>query len=199
MAHRKTLTEKQLDVLRWIDGGCPDGVFQGGHHRISAAALRNRSFITTSGRGPSWSAEITEAGRKYIAEADGPKPPVPRQANTSVTAQLVADVIAAGGSLRVPRRRYYDRDGVDYEQRARLAESYGKVPDGKRLVVTSIPPEELQIDLVDAPEGTHEEPEPVPVPRRVSRYRSSRHSRGALSATRSHEALCRESCGSSKG
>jgi hypothetical protein len=31
-------------------------------------------------------------------------------------------VIAAGGSLRVPRKHYYDREGVDFAHRAQLAE-----------------------------------------------------------------------------
>ena len=65
-------------------------------------------------------------------------PKAARQANVSVTQQLVDDVVAAGGSLRVPRKRWYDRESVDCENRARLAERYRKVPAGKRLVVSTI-------------------------------------------------------------
>jgi len=104
MAQRKTLSERQLVVLRWIAEGCPDGVMVDDHHRISAGALRNRGLVTTSGRGPSWSAHISDAGRDYLQRADGPNPPIPREPNLSVTQQLVVDVIAAGGSLRFPRR-----------------------------------------------------------------------------------------------
>lgn len=72
----------------------------------------------------------------------------------SVTQQLVDDVIASGGSLRVPRRGWPRRQGeVDWENRARLAAVHGKVPAGKRLAVTVTSPEELQIDLVDAAAG----------------------------------------------
>ncbi|MGZ4358012.1 MAG: hypothetical protein ACXVRU_14510 [Gaiellaceae bacterium] len=49
MAQRKTLTEKQVLLLRWIADGCPEGVMEDEFHRISAAALRNRGLITTRG------------------------------------------------------------------------------------------------------------------------------------------------------
>lgn len=46
--------------------------------------------MQTSGRGANWAAEITAAGNEYLAAVDGPNPPVPREANTCVTEQLVA-------------------------------------------------------------------------------------------------------------
>lgn len=100
MAQRKTLTEKQVALLRWISTGCPDGVMEDDFYRISAAALRNRDMVTISGRGPTWSAKIAPAGAEYLKQVDGPNPPIPRQANVSVAQQLVDDVVAAGGSLR---------------------------------------------------------------------------------------------------
>jgi hypothetical protein len=78
MAQRKTLTDRQVEILRWIGDGCPEGVMDGDNHRISAAALRRRGLIKISGRGPTWKAQLTEAGRKYLGEADGPNPPVPQ-------------------------------------------------------------------------------------------------------------------------
>jgi hypothetical protein len=173
VAHRKNLNEKQFEVLRWIADGSPRGVMDSDSHRISAAALRNRGLVTTSGRGQTWAATITTAGREYLKQAGGPTPPIPRQANTSVTAQLVNDVIAAGGSLRVPRKNWSDGNSVDYANRARLAEQYGKVPPGKHLTVTMASPEEIQIDLVDAPESiVEDDAPPIPIPIKVARYHS---------------------------
>lgn len=157
----------QVGVLRWIGDGCPAGVMEGESHRISAAALRRRGLVTTAGRGSSWTASITDAGREYLTRCDGPKPPVPRQSNVSVTEQLVRDVVAAGGSLLVQRSG--GPGAVDYEQRARLAERHGKVPAGKRLVVHRLPYPELRIDLVDVPEGAEALLRPVPVPDRLVR------------------------------
>lgn len=168
VAQRKSLSEMQVGVLRWIGDGCPVGVMDGESCRISAAALRRRGLVTTAGRGPSWTASITEAGREYLARCDGPNPPVPRQANGSVTEQLVNDVVAAGGSLRLPRTSYGRPGHVDYEQRARMAERFGKVPSGKRLVVHHLPGAEVRIDLVDGPETAVLPLRPVPVPRRVT-------------------------------
>jgi hypothetical protein len=108
--------------------------------------------VKTAGRGPTWAATVTGSGREYLAQVDGTSPPVPRQPNISVTQQLVDDVIAAGGSLRVPHKHWYERDGVDYENRARLAERYRRVPPGKRLVVTAVD-NELEIGLIEAPDA----------------------------------------------
>lgn len=170
VAQRKTLTEQQVDLLRWISEGCPDEVMEDYFHRISAAALRRRGLVTTAGRGPTWSAKLTEAGREYLSKVESPDPPKPRQANVSVTQQLVDDILAAGGSVRVPRKRWGEADGVDYENRALMAERYGKVPDGMRLEV-SVVDDELELRLVDVPGAISKvELVPIEVPQEVSRY-----------------------------
>lgn len=151
MAQRKTLIEQQLGLLRWSAVGCPDVMMSGVSHRISAASLRNRGLVEISGRGPTWSARVTRAGTEYLERAASSDPPVPRQANVSVTQRVVDDVIAAGGALHVPRRRWDDRTSIDYAERARLAVRCRKVPAGKRRV-TSSDGDELEIRLVDAPE-----------------------------------------------
>jgi hypothetical protein len=68
------LNEKQVTVLRWIAEGCPGGVMTDDSHRISAAALRSRGLATTSGRGPSWKATVTDDGFAYLAELDTEPP-----------------------------------------------------------------------------------------------------------------------------
>jgi hypothetical protein len=92
-----------------------------------------------------------------------------------VTQQLVDDVVAAGGSLRVPRKKWYESGGIDYENRARLAERYGKVPSGRRLIVTAVSSDEIEIGLVDAPDslGGRAELLPVTVPKKVGRYHAA--------------------------
>ena len=171
MAQRKTLSENQVVILRWVAEGCPDGIMDGHTHRISAAALRSRGLLKIAGRGPTWTAEVTDAGREYLAQLDGPDPPTPRQANLSVTEQLVRDVAASGGVLRVLQRGWYDREGIDHENRARLAMLHGRVPDGKRLSVTRAGGE-LEIRLEDAPGRSNSRPpvDPVPVADRIGRY-----------------------------
>jgi hypothetical protein len=170
VAQRKTLTEQQIALLRWIAAGCPDGEIEGDSYRVSAAALRRRGLVTTSGGGPTWSAAITSRGQEYLEKVDGPEPPIPRQGNVPVTQQLVDEVIAAGGSLRVPHRWSGDPAYVDYWNRAALAERYGKVPDEKRLEVVEVD-KELEIRLVDSPGKIGRvELDEVIVPEKVTRY-----------------------------
>jgi hypothetical protein len=171
MAQRTTLTEQQVRLLRWIADGCPEGVMNNDWHRISAAALRRRGLVTVSGRGASRKAKITANGREYLDRVDSDNPPIARQANTSVTRQLVDDVVAAGGVLRVKRKSYYDPGSVDYAYRARLAERYDKVPEGKRLTVTHHG-QETEIRLEDAPHRVGGRPAlvAVHVPEQVGRY-----------------------------
>lgn len=166
-----------MTLLRWITDGCPDGVMDGYFHRISAAALRNRGLVKTSGHGPTWSATTTKAGQEYLDQVDGPEPPTLRKPNVSVTQRLVEDVIAAGGTLRVPRWHRYS-DGIDYARRARLAERQRKLPPGKRLTLKTIG-EELEISLAEALDSNVPfELTAVHVAAKVSRYHAAvRHFR----------------------
>src|SRR5205814_2077133 len=96
--------------------------------------------------------------------------PIPREPNMPASQRLIEEIVAAGGSLRVPRRSWYSRTGQpDYERRVAAAERRGAVPTGKRLVVT-YDRDELQIDLRDAPKGTPTQAFPVRVPERVGKY-----------------------------
>src|ERR1700761_7492105 len=61
------LNDKQVIVLRWVAEGCPEGVMPDDSHRISAAALRTRGLVTTSGRGARWRARLTPAGAGHLA------------------------------------------------------------------------------------------------------------------------------------
>lgn len=45
---RAPLNEGQLDVLRWIADGCPDGVMEGYTYKTTALALQNRQLVTVS-------------------------------------------------------------------------------------------------------------------------------------------------------
>lgn len=152
--------------------GCPEGVYGDVHHRVSAAALHRRGFLSVSGHGSSWEAALTETGEQYLARAEGPDPPIPRQDNVSVTQELVDNVIAAGGTLVVPAKNWRDPGSINYRRRARLAEQHGKVPVGKLLAIRNLPDGELEIELVDGPTlpGRDGGPKPIEVPDRVSRY-----------------------------
>lgn len=173
MAQRKTLTLAQISVLRWVGDGCPDDQTDDVGRRISVAALRNRALVTTEGAGQSWRAAITTKGQAHLDEADGDAPPTPRVA-ASVTEQLISDILAAGGTLRVQRTGYGQTGVVDYEQRAQAAVRHGRVPDGKRLVLGYPESGYLRLSLIDGPDELRDLA-PVQVPSRVARYHEASH------------------------
>jgi hypothetical protein len=177
------LNSAQLELLRWVAGGCRDGVYDGYSHRISAAALQTRGLLRVTGRGPSWNAELTTRGAALLEQSErAPRPqraprsvaspnslkPVTQSARAlSKSEQLIADVIAAGGVLRVP---YWRREGEpDYRQRAIAAQRFGKVPPDKRLVMEHVRGGELELRLEDPLPGTDIVAQAVPVPARLSR------------------------------
>lgn len=172
MAQRKTLTEQQVEVLRWIGDGCPAGVMPDTHHRIIAAALRRRGLVRVTGKRKTWSATVTSSGREYLEAVDGPNPPIPRRPNKKKTSGIVELVVDAGGTLKIP-----DRDdepgGLDLERRARLAQEHGEVPDEKWLICVAAG-DGREIRLIDATQQRSEyfgQLIPVEIPERVGRYR----------------------------
>ena len=55
------LNQKQVEVLRWVEDGCPIGGDEEGYERrITARALERRGLIAIKGHGASWSASITK-------------------------------------------------------------------------------------------------------------------------------------------
>jgi hypothetical protein len=173
------LTSTQFELLLWVKRGCPEGVYDGYAHRISAAALQSRGLLKVTGRGPSWRAELTPRGSAVLEVEPEPTqavhatpakvalrqvaPPRP----LSKTDQLIADLVAAGGVLRVP---YWRREGEpDYRQRALAAQRFGKVPGGKRLIFEHVHGGELEIRLEDALPGSDIDARPVPVRARLTK------------------------------
>jgi hypothetical protein len=185
------LNEKQRGVLRWVAEGCPDGVMSGYTHRVSAAALRSRGLLRVTGRGPTWHAEVTDAGRTLLdelgrgsgtrhgqppAEASSdsspPRDQAPEQSalalrRTLKTEDLVAAVVEAGGTLTLPDQT--NEGGVDWRQRAYAAQRHARVPVGKHLRV-SRSAGMFEIQLVDGGTGNELGAHAVPVPARVRVY-----------------------------
>jgi hypothetical protein len=205
------LNERQLHVLRWIADGCPADAMPGHGHKHTARALQDHRLIKIGKCQGSWSAVLTALGNYYVehgkfpskdtALPEAPLPdrrgrdrrqqqgatPAPRATapakpkKPSATEKLVADVIAAGGSLEITTKPVRGRDTVwDLSRLAAHANRAGKTPPGKRLAHKVVhegghwtgPRHEL-IVLEDGPAGTDAPLVPVPVPEKVSRYHSA--------------------------
>lgn len=64
MSQPKKLNDAQLRLLRWVSDGAPGEASNG--DRVSARALEHRGLVRVKGRGPTWHATITDAGRFYL-------------------------------------------------------------------------------------------------------------------------------------
>lgn len=60
------LNDRQVDVLRWVADGCPDGVMEGYSYKLTARALHDRRFVVVTRRRGGWQASITDEGRAFL-------------------------------------------------------------------------------------------------------------------------------------
>ncbi|MGY1868205.1 MULTISPECIES: hypothetical protein [Nocardia] len=158
------LNQKQVGVLEWILSRCPDGVFTDHEHRITARALERRGLITISGKGHTWAAAITDAGRQWHAA-----PPADVLPDESDADRLIARVLAADGRLVLQQ----DRKVEEYHKRlVAMSLKSPTRPRGKKLEMISTGqwgggPKAIVFtehfdDLVEA--------RPVPVPEHIAKY-----------------------------
>lgn len=130
LARDTPLNTRQLDVLRWISDGCPDGRWTDSTYKTTAKSLENRRLVVVTKKG-GWSATIDPAGvhspkrgyypadhfpnkrRSYSrtmrlahSEAGTPQRPLTRPApnGPTPTRKLLQDVIDAGGVLEFNTR-----------------------------------------------------------------------------------------------
>jgi hypothetical protein len=60
------ISPRQVEILRWIADGCPDGVMTGYSYKTTAKALQGRRLVTAGVRAGAWKAKLTDAGRHYL-------------------------------------------------------------------------------------------------------------------------------------
>ncbi len=77
VARNTALNARQLEVLRWISDGCPQGVMQDFTYKLTAVALRSRRLVTLTKRG-GWAATVTDAGLHYLEHGCYPEAPLPK-------------------------------------------------------------------------------------------------------------------------
>lgn len=76
----RSVTARQLEVLRWIADGCPADRWTGESHKASARALASRGLAKVSrpkSAGGSWTATLTDAGCHYLAQGAYPAASLP--------------------------------------------------------------------------------------------------------------------------
>jgi hypothetical protein len=68
----RQLNERQLQVLRWVGQGCPDGIWQGEAHKLSCQALQSRGLVKVSRGKGQWTATLTTAGQHFLDHGSHP-------------------------------------------------------------------------------------------------------------------------------
>lgn len=162
--YRPPLTGYQIDLLRWVSDGCPEGKYEGYRYRGSARTLEARGLLRIKGRGSSWTATITEEGERHLetrTEVPGLVPPRPGPAGSSTkvtTPTSEPQPVQARPAVSKPKAMAYVRktdvmmdelrgapDGrltIDPAERDRyarlvsLAKRRGLVPEGMSLEIT---------------------------------------------------------------
>lgn len=64
--HKPGQRVRQMEVLKWVVDGCPDGRWEDYSHKRTTYALADRGLVTVDRRRNSWSAQVTEDGRYYV-------------------------------------------------------------------------------------------------------------------------------------
>jgi hypothetical protein len=177
------LNRKQVEVLEWIRNGCPGNIFTSGYeHRIIARALERRGLIDINGRGPTWSAVVTAAGKEWqdsgseqhvfgVVPADKVDPQMHIDLHPAETEadRLIAKVQEADGRLLLPEDRNVEQT---HERLVRMSLKSTARPKGKKLQIIPTgkwgqgPKAIVFTEHFD----DHVEARPVPVAERISKY-----------------------------
>jgi hypothetical protein len=153
------LNPGQLEILKWVQEGAPEDAYEDFRPRIIARALHNRGLVMITGRGKIWSVALTEDGRFFLENGKYPVMP-----DKSAASRPVANPFPAATSTprpaSTPRLPKAPRVGPTdammltlaeapdhrieiehsesrrYEQLARTAERFKKIPDGMQVTIS---------------------------------------------------------------
>ena len=77
MPRRQPLSDRHVNVLRWIADGCPDREWPDESHKLSARALESRGLARVRRKGKLWHAVLTEDGQDYLDHGRYLEPQLP--------------------------------------------------------------------------------------------------------------------------
>ncbi|TCO15720.1 excisionase family DNA binding protein [Kribbella steppae] len=82
------LTDRQVEVLKWIGQGCPPRDWPDQTHKNTARALASRGLARVGRKNKVWTAGITEAGEFYLSHGHPmPRPEPPETGTAALPAQ----------------------------------------------------------------------------------------------------------------
>ncbi|MEW2426547.1 hypothetical protein AB0877_00895 [Micromonospora sp. NPDC047644] len=99
------LKSHQVEVLRWVEAGCPDADMPGDGAKHTARALQGRRLVTVSRRDGRWSAALTERGRYYLDNGRYPAVGGTAMATVRIFPESSSTQAASSGKGRQPTAR----------------------------------------------------------------------------------------------
>ena len=112
-----TLTERQLEVLRWVGDGCPVRDWPDESHKLTARAMSHRSVLVSSRKQKVWTATITDVGR-YFLDHGHPPPGSTREPELDVRPERGRPPRPPKPTINLPGQRA-DSDGPGLDTTAR--------------------------------------------------------------------------------
>ena len=161
------LTARQVEVLRWLGDGCPNGVWRDFTYKTTIYALAARELATVDRRRNSWSASLTDAGRFYLAHGRYPAEETPIRADPpgnvapgidGLAAEILSKLTSGAGPVIVESPS--DRERARYRRAIHRIIAERLTPDGYLLRHTGRDRGDLTISLV--PEGDARQSPPHP-------------------------------------
>lgn len=193
MSRSLPLNPGQLEILAWVRDGAPQDVYDDYRPRIVARALHNRGLVTVVGHGKNWKVSMTNDGTFCLERGAYPREPepltpaqstetprarTPRQPKPAPkqrerkaprlgpTDAMMAALLAADGH----RIEIECDESSRYEQLAKTAERFKKIPDGMQVTVShDYRSRTAHVTLHPLPEWRTRVLAPVPVPRALRR------------------------------
>ncbi|MFT3663024.1 MAG: hypothetical protein QM809_17145 [Gordonia sp. (in: high G+C Gram-positive bacteria)] len=106
MSLKDPLHDRQLELLRWIGDGCPEGRWEGHAYKTSTTALVSRRLVTVSKKGGIWRATLLPAGTYYLEHGEYPEGHWEPRRRRSTASEPAADASTrAREQNRRPRSR----------------------------------------------------------------------------------------------
>lgn len=140
MRRDAALSTRQVEVLRWISQGCPDGVWPDFTYKTTTYALAARNLVKVDRRHGSWSAVLTDAGRFYLDNGRYP----PEQTGTG--SRPATDSAAAIEALAADIMAELDKDGHTLTVRSPSARQRARYRRAIQQIITrSLIPEGFQL------------------------------------------------------
>jgi hypothetical protein len=166
------LKPHQVEVLRWVEAGCPEAEMPGEGAKHTARALQGRRLVTVSRRDGRWSAALTQRGRYYLDHGRHPEltdtasgapsnnpstpavsggvgqQPTARTAMIQEATTLIERLQSSGGTVTVSDPDTETR--ASYRRAIHAAKQHKLVPDGYDLRHTGRNTGDLVIRLYSA-------------------------------------------------